>query len=590
MPPGRTDDLLTRSVSLDTLRADHLGVYGYYRDTSPAIDEIAKESVVFMQARPQSSYTLPSHKSMLTGYYPRLLDYMSAFRNAPNKKLPAGVPLISTYLKKAGYHNVAFTNSGYVASVCGFFKDFDFYNELSNLKSQWEEGDRIVKKTGFDKAFEWLKNRRGSAPFFMFMHTYSPHAPYAAPEKYDNLFHSDLESDLPVTIAGEFLNKLTLQRNEPGFSVPRGDVEAIISAYDRGVRWTDDEIKKLYGLLQSLGLLENTILIITSDHGEEFFEHKGFGHNTMYEELLHVPLIIRYPKKFKRGTIIEKTVELIDLQPTILDLLNIKPAYPVHGKSLLPLLTGRYEQSREDQPIFASRPGWDMIRYGKYKLILRTGDKKVYYNLYNMEDDPTEKINLINNSTVESEIKDTLVRGLLYYFAQCNPGLNLIFDPGSEKMKYDILVSDIDIIKDYSYFKPSYYSFESSLINYYVNRRKMVISRFPTLLTLEGKGSGEMIRIDLSESGGGAGRDSEDALVKIGLAGDLRLPSPILLSRTSEAFRKVRFFDGFRRFIDNRYRAILWYTNYGWEWSVTEHAGSKSEELEDQLRNLGYIH
>jgi len=280
------------------------------------------------------------------------LNYMSKARNATNKSLPAGVPLITTYLKEAGYHNVAFTNSGYVASVYGFFKDFDFYNEISNLKTQWEEGDRIVKETGFDKAFEWLKNRRGSAPFFMFMHTYSPHAPYAAPEEYDNLFVSDKKSDLPITISGEILHDLNMNRHKQGFSIPQGDLEAIISAYDRGVRWTDDEIKKLYGLLQSLGLLENTILIITSDHGEEFFEHRGFGHNTMYEELLHVPLIIRYPKRFKGGTIIEKTVELIDLQPTILDFLNIKPSYPLHGESLLPLMTGRSEQSREDQPIF----------------------------------------------------------------------------------------------------------------------------------------------------------------------------------------------------------------------------------------------
>jgi len=295
-------------ISLDTLRADHLGCYGYSRNTSPTIDRIAQEGVRFTHAFSQSSFTLPSHKSFLTGYYPHLMTYLAKSYDLSNRALPPGVPTLATYLKSAGYVNCAFTSSGYVSSAYGFFKEFDFYSELRSYAVEKVVNGRIIKRVGFNYAHDWLKQHKTHSPFFIFLHTYSIHSSYAAPERYDDLYIDNNKSNTLLNVPTKTLKEYNLSLNgnqfsknpqgDPSFKVSDEELRGIIAAYDRGIKWTDDEICTLYNLLESLNLLDNTIIIIVSDHGEEFLEHNFFLHTQMYEEVLHVPFIIRYPDNF----------------------------------------------------------------------------------------------------------------------------------------------------------------------------------------------------------------------------------------------------------------------------------------------------
>jgi arylsulfatase A-like enzyme len=439
-------------VSLDALRADHLSCYGYHRRTSPAIDHIANEGVLFTRADSQSGFTLPSHKSLLTGYYPLVLEYISESADARMRRLPKPVPTLAGYLKEAGYYCVAFTNGGYVGSNLGFHKDFDQFSELPTPGPQEETGDRADKAIGFDKAYDWLSEHRKNLPFFLFLHTCSVHSPYAAPAEYDHLFQPDNKSKLPVTISTNLLARLVTRSQEQDFNIPRRDLEAIIAAYDRGIRWTDDEIKRLYTLLNSLDLLVNTILIITSDHGEEFWEHGRFLHSTMYEELLHVPLIIRFPERFESGVVINCGVELVDLVPTILDMLEKKPPHPLHGRSLLPLLDGRSEKMVE-RPRFGSRHMCNAAKYGNHKIIMKTAGGKAAFELYNLKMDPLEQRNLFNDNSANSQIKKQMLRLLLYYSAQNFPGLNILLEPKNDIKVYGLKVDGLKLRDDFQYDK-----------------------------------------------------------------------------------------------------------------------------------------
>ncbi len=346
-------------ICLDTLRADHLGCMGYQRETTPALDRIASEGILFTQAFSQSGFTLPSHKSFLSGYYPQLFDYYSNTETAERKKLTNQIPLIQHYLKSTGYYNVAFTGGVFVGAPFGFYSGFDLYNQAVNQMrgtADEEEGGRIVKESGFNNAVDWLRENGEGGPFFMFLHTYGIHASYAPPPGYDGLFESDNESTLGPTIA----RKILWDHNEgksPEGPIDQDDIEHIKLIYDRGIRWIDDEVGRLYDHLDSLGILDNTILIILSDHGEEFCEHGKFEHKRLYEQDLHVPLIIRSPRLFPRGKTIGTKVELVDVVPTLFDVLGIKPQSPLHGRSLASLVrgSGSETQSRKERPIFRSQ-------------------------------------------------------------------------------------------------------------------------------------------------------------------------------------------------------------------------------------------
>lgn len=320
---GRPNIIL---ISIDTLRADHLGCYGYSRPTSPVIDGLAAQGVVFTQAFSHAPYTLASHMSLLTGLYPgrhRVL-YL-------DQCLDGSINTIAGYLRKAGYVCGAVTDGGQVSHRFGFAQGFDLFEEEIWANIRWNSAENIFNKTA-----AWIYRHR-DARFFLFVHTYQPHNPYHAPEPWGSLFLKEnhpLKQASLQRILGEGYPRL-FQR------LPETLRQNLIALYDGEIRYTDEKlIGQLVGLLHELKLDRSTVVVITSDHGEEFFDHSSWGHgHQLYNEILHVPLIIKFPGNQAKGLRIDYPVRLVDVLPTLLEIARVElPSGKIDGRSLLSLL------------------------------------------------------------------------------------------------------------------------------------------------------------------------------------------------------------------------------------------------------------
>ena len=309
-------------ISLDTLRADRLGCYGYERETSPFIDSFAARSVLFENAYVQEPGTLPSHMSIFTGLYPA----------EHNVRPPTGVlsPEIKTLpeaFQAAGYRTAGFTEGGYVHGGYGFARGFDeFSHETKKVESD-------VERT-LERGLRFLDSLAEQDKFFLFMHSYVVHDPYFPPEPYDSLFW---EGDPPAGVVKatgpnlQSLNKDTSQVSPIALTY----YEAL---YDAQIRYVDDVLKKFFDDLESRGLMEDITIVLTSDHGEEFLEHGRFLHAQIYRETLHVPLIVYRPNATPKR--VSQIVESVDIAPTLYDLSNIEFEDPMSGISMRALIEG----------------------------------------------------------------------------------------------------------------------------------------------------------------------------------------------------------------------------------------------------------
>jgi arylsulfatase A-like enzyme len=304
-------------ISLDTLRADHLGTYGYRRNTSPSIDAFAKESVVFENAVVQAPNTLPSHMSIMTSLYPSSHEVGRQSFPLADEHLT-----LAELLGEGGYQTAAFTDGGFVSKIFGFDHGFDIYDD---------QGGGFTNI--LPKVKKWLDMNKAK-PFFLFIHSYDIHSPYNPPLPYNSMFHNFpyAGSHIPSNQTLGLANKNELNLNNE-------DLSHFIALYDGGIRYTDEKIGEFLSYLKDSGLAKQSLIIITSDHGEAFKEHGRLLHRQLYyRPNLHVPLIIRIPKYPKKEIRIKNLVRSIDLLPTILDITAL-PTHPkAQGESLLPLI------------------------------------------------------------------------------------------------------------------------------------------------------------------------------------------------------------------------------------------------------------
>lgn len=299
--PSRPDVIL---IGVDTLRADRLGCYGATRDTSPAIDALSARGVLFEQAYSQSSWTLPSFGSILTGLYP---THHGALRRQ-RTKLPTDIVNLADLFRRNGYLTVGFHAGGYLSALYGYGEHFDVYDQLEGFRS-------------IDAVSRWLDARAG-LPVLMFLHTYDVHAPYGSvPPRYHTLYtdpdHSDVY-DLVSRTPSEILN----ERGENPFD--EEDYAHQLALYDGEIRYVDDQLGRLFTHLEREGRLGRTLIALVADHGDEFGEHGGVEHGRhLHRELLHVPLIVAGPG-IARGRRVPAIVQTVDLLPTIVDLLGFE--------------------------------------------------------------------------------------------------------------------------------------------------------------------------------------------------------------------------------------------------------------------------
>lgn len=378
-------------ISLDTLRADHLGCYGYQRETSPNIDELVEDSVLFENVYAQSPWTLPSHLSMLFS-----LNSASHQVYYNNQKIDDSLPSITSFLRKHGFMTYGFTGGGYVSRIFGFSKGFDWYDEhfgksLAVLGT--DEAERLFAHTS-----DWLKENKDK-PFFLFLHTFQIHGPYECPSPWNEAFLDEEKKWKKFNLV-----KFFRERGRDHTFTPQ-EIDNIMSLYDGEIRYTDEElIKPLITLLKELGIYDNTLLIITSDHGEEFYDHKGWLHSsTLYNELIHVPLVMKFPNSEFKGTKVKAKSRLIDIMPTVLETASVKyNKKHLDGKSLMDLIEGRELEDRTFisdlayKNVYDTTPAMIATNENNLKIILSKSKESVKdIEIYDLQRDPKEKTNII---------------------------------------------------------------------------------------------------------------------------------------------------------------------------------------------------
>ncbi|MCD6460619.1 sulfatase [bacterium] len=371
-------------IGIDTLRADHLGCYGYLRRTSPTIDSIAKNGVLFEQVICQSSWTLPSFTSIFTGLYP-FNHNVERQSDIINEKIPT----LQKTLSSLGYFTAAYTNGGDISKRLGWDRGFDVFIQNNH---HGEDTNSFSFKDYKKQLFDFLSQKK-LPPFFLFIHTYDCHAYYdCAPNIYKQMFTNINYKDIHNLKKQRFSDSF-LKKNAD--TITKEDTNHIIGLYDSEIRYIDSLLKEMINLLKKQNLLKNTFIIITSDHGEEFKDHNSFGHNhSLYNELVHVPLIIQGPG-IPKNIRIDTKVRSIDIFPTVFDMLGIKNkinSLHIDGLSLMPLIKGDGQMNY--LPCISKDWNKFSIRTDKWTQITT----KKSSELFNSIDDPKEQKNIIDKN------------------------------------------------------------------------------------------------------------------------------------------------------------------------------------------------
>jgi len=291
-------------IGLDTTRADHLGVYGYERGTSPNLDAFAKENIIYKNAVSAAPWTPPSFATIFTGLYPSAHHMMPPDGRGLAKKssvrLDDRLTTLTEIFKQNGYSTAGITPNPWLKPEFGYKQGFDQYYFRARARA-----DEITR--GAIKILDSVKNQ--NSPFFLFVHYMDPHDPYRPPKPYNEMFKGALKA----------------RRYDP-------DMMSRINQYDGEIRFMDEHVGKLINAIKQGGLYKDSIILIFGDHGEQFLEHGNLTHGyNLYSEETHVPLLIRSGASPKS---VDFTVSLVDVFPTLLDLSDIKIPEQVNGLSL----------------------------------------------------------------------------------------------------------------------------------------------------------------------------------------------------------------------------------------------------------------
>jgi arylsulfatase A-like enzyme len=417
-------------IVLDTVRAESLSLHGYGRKTSHHLTLLARDGVRFDRARASASWTLPSHASMFTGRWPHEL---SARIDRP---LDAAFPTLAEYLRDRGYATAGFiANTFFCNGWYGLGRGFIHYEDLAmtplEILRSSGLGRRLVKGSGaltrnrpgayFERkdaptinqqALAWIDGRPRDRPFFAFLNYYDAHDPYLASAEPARRFGR------APTARTEFATLQRWHTIDKTKLTPR-DIELARDCYDDCIAGLDEQLGRLFAGLKERGLLDNTVVVVTSDHGEEFGERQGFGHGqSLHHEVIHVPLLIVAPSRVPSGRVVPGSVSLRDLPATLVDLLDLEAGSPFPGRSLAdrwsvataapiaaaePVLT-----EIVDRPPQAP-PGWSppCSLVVDETLYIRNGDGREEF--YDLIADPAESKNLIGSAPARPALERSRV-------------------------------------------------------------------------------------------------------------------------------------------------------------------------------------
>ena len=444
-------------VVLDTLRPDHLGCYGYSRDTSPNLDQLAAEGIVFENAQSTAPWTAPSLASLLTSLHPDV----HGVRDSPRPQmLHAGATTLAQVLAARGYATAAITEGGYTRSTFGLDRGFETYPAADGVDGRYTANmhGRALLQSNLAQAEDWL-GERDERPFFLLFHTYAVHAPLRPPvaelERIrpghdDRAYRASISrvvegwnsnrtldragarllrrdafylvsDDCPPLEAREELLAAAAALGEPlakGSAPEDGEIVAWVNdLYDAQLRYLDSQLPRLWRTLEARGQIDNTIIIVVSDHGEALGDNGAMGHGrSLHEALLHALLLVRLPNEVAlRGTRVDSVVSLMDVMPTLLELTGSDPRdLNLQGSSLLPLMGGTEETRStfgQAAHFHAKASAADLkvlprssIRRGPWHLI--QGAEGVAPRLFHVPSDPGEEA---DRASAEPELVQELL-------------------------------------------------------------------------------------------------------------------------------------------------------------------------------------
>jgi arylsulfatase A-like enzyme len=404
---------------VDTLRRDHLDLYGYDRPTSPALDRFAQEALVFDDARSNTSWTRPSVATILTGLAPAAHGVVDQRHVLPNS-----TPYLPEILQRSGFATAAVNTNVNVAAKFGFARGFDDYHYLD-----WDSSSFAVTAPAaklVDTAISWLERRPREKRFLLYAHASDPHAPYAPPapyrQRFDRLGESGLNEQQRKQRGLHELDKKgrgIIDDLEAGTLAPTDSTaERLIDLYDAEIAYGDAEFGRLVEWLKRNGLYDNTLIVFTADHGEEFGEHQRWGHGmTLFDEQLRVPLVVKPPTGGGAPQRIADRVQHLDLLPTVLAQLGLQPLPARQGRDLGPLMRGEHDGREVPAVGHLDLDGrrLDSVSWGSRKLVryLRFDRLRGPEETFDLAADPGETENLVGLDPVG----DGYLRALLRHSA-----------------------------------------------------------------------------------------------------------------------------------------------------------------------------
>jgi arylsulfatase A-like enzyme len=414
-PPPSAEKPNVLLITIDTLRADHLGCYGGESILTPTIDSLAAGGVMFKSVTSHVPLTLPSHTSILTSADPPI----HGVRDNARYRFENSIPTLAEVFKTAGYATSAFISAFVLDSRFGLDRGFHVYDDniqnqayfyffstsppftlaggmkLLGLTPPYKPERKADKTT--EAAMAWLDENREKR-FFMWVHYFDPHGPLNPPSPYDTLY---LE---PGKNRQEFLDNveryITLQGQSDSNLLSPEEIEGIRTLYKGEVTFTDHSIGALLDHLRLLGIEDRTLIVVTSDHGQSISEHQYIGHSVeLYREILHVPLIFTYPGKIPEGMTVENQVRSIDIMPTVLSMLDIDIPATCRGRDLTSVIRSRPGEDKDPPAYIETLHARPM----KKRLVgIVSGDYKYFRalegnreELYWITSDPEEAENLV---------------------------------------------------------------------------------------------------------------------------------------------------------------------------------------------------
>ena len=425
-------------VTVDTLRADHLGCYGYFRETSPTLDALSEESVLFERCISPMATTLPSHLSLFTGLWPHQHGYVANTGAVVNPFTPTvGRQPISSVLSRAGYTTAAFVSGPTVSRPTGIHAGFDHFDEHAAKSARtFEERSRPAAKT-VQRAVSWLREEAPTdEPVFLWIHLWDPHEPNI-PDAAHEVFKADAQLDallaerrvdvealqgldaiqLRRLLDAEFAKRAPVDSDADRLEVNEALIRSLYDRYDADVLATDSAVAELLGALRETGRWEETLFCFTADHGQSLGQHTWLEHGTITHENVHVPLLMRFPgDAVTQPRAISRTVSLVDVFPTILARLNLDSSAEFYSQAAgLDALNPAF-----DRPFTLSQRSVRPSRWGAELRFSLSDDRFRWYHvpggaeeLYDLEADPGELMDLAEEDPARCASFRSTLQGVL---------------------------------------------------------------------------------------------------------------------------------------------------------------------------------